>query len=100
MDLYSLYNSVQSLQPYRFGMKIKAILGMVFEVDFRLMFVVFGSYGMVRTADYWHKNRCTKGVVQQYRLGMFLEGEFGGTVGVVRYFPWLEMCICCCFVHS
>jgi hypothetical protein len=46
------YNFVQS---YIFGMEIEIDLGTVFEVDFRLLFAVSGSYGIVRTTNCWHE---------------------------------------------
>jgi hypothetical protein len=64
--------------PYRFGTEIKAVLGMVFEADFRFLFAVSGPYGTVRTNDCWHRKRGMEEVVQQYRFDTFFEIEFLG----------------------
>jgi hypothetical protein len=61
--LYSPYSQ------YGFGTEIEAVLGTIFEADFRFLFVVSGPYGTVRTTDCWHKNRGTEEVVQQYGFG-------------------------------
>jgi hypothetical protein len=50
--------------PYGFGMKIKATLGMDFEVDFIFLLAVSRQYGTVRTTDWGHGNR---GTVQSVR---------------------------------
>jgi hypothetical protein len=50
-DLYSLYNFIQFVLPYRFGMEIEAVLGTVFKVDFKLMFIVSKPYGTFCTAN-------------------------------------------------
>jgi hypothetical protein len=94
------YNYVQSVQPYIFGTKIEASLGTNFEADFRFLFAISGLYKTVYTYDCWHGNRGTKEAVQQYEFGTKTEAEFIGTVLVLRYFPWLEICICCSFVLS
>jgi hypothetical protein len=41
-DPYSLYDSLQSVQPYGFGMEIEANFGTVFEAIFRFSVVVLG----------------------------------------------------------
>jgi hypothetical protein len=55
MDLYSSYDSVQSIQPYSFGTEIEVASGMNFEVDLCFLFVIYGSYGIVHIADYGHE---------------------------------------------
>jgi hypothetical protein len=77
-DPYSLYNYVQSVKPYGFGTKIEAVLGMIFEVYFRFLFVVSGSYRTIRTINCWHGKRGTEEAVQQYEFGTFFEIEFLG----------------------
>jgi hypothetical protein len=79
-DPYSPYNFIQL---YGFGTEIEAVLGTIFKVDFRILFVVSGPYGTVRTTDCWHENRGTEEVVQQYGFGTENEVEFGGTVLVL-----------------
>jgi hypothetical protein len=78
--LYSPYDSVQS---YGFGMEIEAFWGTIFEVDFKILVVVYGSYGTVHTVVCGHKNRGTEQVVQQYHFGMENEADFYGTVLVM-----------------
>jgi hypothetical protein len=49
------YGSVQSVQLNGFGTQIEVDLGMVFEVDFRFLFVVSRSYAIVCTTDFGHR---------------------------------------------
>jgi hypothetical protein len=76
-DPYSPHN------PYRFGMEIEAVLGTVFEADFRFLFAVSWPYGTVRTVDCWHGKQGTEEVIQQYRFGMFFEAKFIETILVL-----------------
>jgi hypothetical protein len=57
----------------------RSILSTVFEADFRILVVVYGSYGTVRTADYGHEKQGTEEVVQQYGFGMENEADLCGT---------------------
>jgi hypothetical protein len=57
--LYRSIQFVQSVQQVRVGTENEAVLGMENKVDFRLLVVVFGPYGTVRTVDCWHGNRGT-----------------------------------------
>jgi hypothetical protein len=76
-DPYSVYNFVHFLQIWH---KIEAVLDMIFEVDFQILFIVSGSYGTICTTDCWHENRGTEQVLQHYGFGTENEAEFGGTV--------------------
>jgi hypothetical protein len=79
MDPYIPYDSVQSVQPYRFGMEIEAIFGTVFGAIFSFSVVVFGPYGTVRTVDCGHEKRGTEEVGQRYDFGTKNEADFCGT---------------------
>jgi hypothetical protein len=68
---------------YGFGTEIEAILGTVFDADFRILFAVSGPYKTINTTDCWHGNRGTEEAIQQYGFGTKNEAEFGGTVLVL-----------------
>jgi hypothetical protein len=78
----------------------RGISGTDFEANLCFLFVVFGPYEIVRTTDCGHekrgKRRPYNNTFWHGKRGRFLWDRFGA----MRYFPWLEMYICCCFVLS
>jgi hypothetical protein len=78
-SFFLLWDAIQSVQPYGFGIEIKVASGMDFEEDFNFMFIIYGSYGTVRTVYYAHRKRGTEVVVQLYGFGMENEADLCGT---------------------
>jgi hypothetical protein len=57
----------------------RGISGTIFEADFRIFVVVYGSYRIVRTTKYGHEKRGIEEFVQQYDFDTKNKANFCGS---------------------